>query len=114
MALREARRILKTKGVLIAAAISRFASLIDGLARGFFHDSDFRRIVASDLATGQHRTRRIKPLISRLPTSIALKNWLPKFVKLVLLISKFLLLRVQSGAQRISGRLGMTRCNERA
>jgi ubiquinone/menaquinone biosynthesis C-methylase UbiE len=55
MALREARRILKPKGVLIAAAISRFASLIDGLARGFFRDSDFRKIVARDLATGQHR-----------------------------------------------------------
>lgn len=55
MALREARRILKPKGVLIAAAISRFASLIDGLARGFFRDPEFRKIVASDLATGQHR-----------------------------------------------------------
>jgi len=54
MALREAR-ILKPKGVLIAAAVSRFASLIDGLARGFFRDSDFRKIVANDLATGQHR-----------------------------------------------------------
>lgn len=52
MALREARRILKPKGVLIAAAISRFASLIDGLARGFFRDPEFRKIVASDLATG--------------------------------------------------------------
>ena len=55
MALREARRILKPKGVLIAAAISRFASRIDGVARGFFRDSDFRKIVTSDLATGQHR-----------------------------------------------------------
>jgi len=36
MALREARRILKPQGVLIAAAISRFASLMHGLARGFF------------------------------------------------------------------------------
>ena len=57
LALREARRILKPKGVLIAAAISRFASLIDGLARGFFRDAEFRKIVASDLATGQHRNR---------------------------------------------------------
>ena len=55
LALREARRILKTKGVLIAAAISRFASLIDGLARGFLRDPEFRKIVAGDLVTGQHR-----------------------------------------------------------
>ena len=55
IALREARRILKPQGVLIAAAISRFASLIDGLARGFFSDPEFRKIVAGDLATGQHR-----------------------------------------------------------
>jgi ubiquinone/menaquinone biosynthesis C-methylase UbiE len=54
-ALREAHRILKSRGVLIAAAISRFASLIDGLARGFFRDAAFRKIVASDLETGQHR-----------------------------------------------------------
>jgi ubiquinone/menaquinone biosynthesis C-methylase UbiE len=53
-ALREARRILKPKGVLLAAAISRFASLIDGLGRGFFRDAEFRKIVAADLASGQH------------------------------------------------------------
>jgi ubiquinone/menaquinone biosynthesis C-methylase UbiE len=55
VALREAHRILKPQGVLVAAAISRFASLIDGLARGFFRDAQFRKIVADDLATGQHR-----------------------------------------------------------
>jgi ubiquinone/menaquinone biosynthesis C-methylase UbiE len=54
-ALREARRILKPKGVLFAAAVCRFASLIDGLARGFFRDAEFRKIVAADLASGQHR-----------------------------------------------------------
>jgi len=54
-ALREARRVLKNQGVLFAAAISRFASLIDGLARGFFQDTEFRNIVAADLASGQHR-----------------------------------------------------------
>ena len=54
-ALREAHRILKPRGVLFAAAVSRFASLIDGLASGFFQDSEFRKIVAADLASGQHR-----------------------------------------------------------
>jgi ubiquinone/menaquinone biosynthesis C-methylase UbiE len=54
-ALREARRVLKPRGVLFAASISRFASLIDGLSRGFFGDADFRRIVEADLTTGLHR-----------------------------------------------------------
>jgi hypothetical protein len=28
---------------------------MDGLARGFFQDAEFRKIVAGDLASGQHR-----------------------------------------------------------
>jgi ubiquinone/menaquinone biosynthesis C-methylase UbiE len=54
-ALGEARRVLKTGGVVIAAAISRFASLMDGFAIGAFADPQFREIVARDLASGEHR-----------------------------------------------------------
>ena len=61
-ALCEARRILKPKGVLLVAAISRFASLIDGLSSGFFHDARFREIVAADLDSGQHRNSTNNPL----------------------------------------------------
>lgn len=61
-ALREARRILKPEGILLAAAISRFASLIDGLSSGFFGDVAFREIVAGDLDSGQHRNSTNNPL----------------------------------------------------
>jgi len=54
-ALREAFRILKPGGVVFAAAVSRFASLIDGYVEGFLQDPEFRQIVAADLASGQHR-----------------------------------------------------------
>jgi ubiquinone/menaquinone biosynthesis C-methylase UbiE len=43
-ALLEARRVLRPRGILFAASISRFASLIDGLSRGFFQDAEFREI----------------------------------------------------------------------
>ena len=39
----------------MAAAISRFASLIDGLASGHLTDPRFRAIVDRDLRDGQHR-----------------------------------------------------------
>jgi ubiquinone/menaquinone biosynthesis C-methylase UbiE len=60
-ALLEARRVLRPRGVLLAASISRFASLIDGLSRGFFRDAGFRKIVEADLAHGRHRNATNRP-----------------------------------------------------
>jgi len=54
-ALREVHRVLRTGGILFAAAISRFAALLDGLSRNFVDDPVFSQILADDLQTGQHR-----------------------------------------------------------
>jgi SAM-dependent methyltransferase len=51
----EARRVLRPGGVLLAVAISRFASALDGISRGLIRDPDFVRIVEHDLKTGEHR-----------------------------------------------------------
>jgi ubiquinone/menaquinone biosynthesis C-methylase UbiE len=55
MALREARRVLRSGGVLFAAAVSRYASVLDGLWRHLTDDPVFRKIVERDLEDGQHR-----------------------------------------------------------
>jgi ubiquinone/menaquinone biosynthesis C-methylase UbiE len=60
-ALLEARRVLRPRSVLFAATISRFASLIDGLSRGFFQDAEFRKIVEGDLTHGLHRNPTSHP-----------------------------------------------------
>jgi SAM-dependent methyltransferase len=54
-ALAEAHRVLRPGGVLIAAAISRFASLVDGLHTGAIADPVFEAIVVDDLRAGIHR-----------------------------------------------------------
>jgi ubiquinone/menaquinone biosynthesis C-methylase UbiE len=54
-ALREAARVLTPGGVLVAAAISRYASALDGMARGLSKDPAFRTIRDQDLRDGQHR-----------------------------------------------------------
>ena len=54
-ALREAHRVLVPGGVLLAAAISRWASALDGIARDLFADPAFAQIVQQDLEHGQHR-----------------------------------------------------------
>ena len=53
-ALREARRVARTGAVVVAAAISRFASLLDGMDRELYMDPAFHRIMIEDLHTGRH------------------------------------------------------------
>ncbi len=60
-ALSEARRVLRPGGICFAAAISRFASLFDGLATGKLTDPRFREIVERDLLDGQHRNPGNQP-----------------------------------------------------
>jgi SAM-dependent methyltransferase len=54
-ALGDARRVLRPGGLVIAAAISRFASLLDGLRQGLLADPTFAATVQRDLRDGQHR-----------------------------------------------------------
>jgi ubiquinone/menaquinone biosynthesis C-methylase UbiE len=60
-ALREAYRTLKPGGILLAAFISRFASLLDGVRAHFLEKEEFARIVARDLKSGQHRNPTDNP-----------------------------------------------------
>ncbi|HET9950305.1 MAG TPA: methyltransferase domain-containing protein [Candidatus Eisenbacteria bacterium] len=54
-ALREAHRVLAEPGVVVAAAISRYASALDGMARKLSLDPRFVAIRDRDLVDGQHR-----------------------------------------------------------
>jgi ubiquinone/menaquinone biosynthesis C-methylase UbiE len=60
-ALREAHRVLRNGARLFAAAISRFASLMDGLSRDFVADPRFVEILRQDLKNGQHRNPTDNP-----------------------------------------------------
>jgi len=60
-ALAEAGRVVRPGGLIFAAAISRFASLFDGLAEGFLFEPGFKDIVNRDLREGQHRNLTDRP-----------------------------------------------------
>ncbi len=60
-ALSEAFRVLRPGGVIFAAAISRFASALDGSLRGFIRDPKFVKIIQQDLRNGQHRNPENHP-----------------------------------------------------
>ena len=55
LALRESYRVLRKGGVMVAAGISRFASMLDSFFEGRFRDPVHRDIVQNDLETGYHR-----------------------------------------------------------
>jgi SAM-dependent methyltransferase len=60
-ALAQARRVLRPGGILAAAAISRFASTLDGLLRGYLDEPGFEAIVERALRDGQHRNPTGRP-----------------------------------------------------
>ena len=60
-ALREAWRVLRPGGVLVAAAISRFAPTLDGLFKRFLTDPAFEQIVESGLRDGRHENPERRP-----------------------------------------------------
>ena len=53
-ALREARRVSRSGGVVVAAAISRFAPLLDAMDRELYTDPALHRLMVGDLHTGRH------------------------------------------------------------
>ena len=50
----ESKRVLKKNGILLAATITRYASLFDGFWQGFIDDPAFENILKGDLENGNH------------------------------------------------------------
>ena len=60
-ALAEARRVCRPGGIVLAAAISRFASTLDGLRGGYLEDPAFAALAAGDRRDGHHRNPTADP-----------------------------------------------------
>ena len=60
-ALAEAFRVLRRGGLLFAACISRWASLLDGITRDLVANPEFVSIMEADVKTGQHRNPTENP-----------------------------------------------------
>ena len=58
---REAARVIRPGGVVAAATISRFGSMLDGFAHGALSDPQFRLLAIDDLAEGVHRNPQDRP-----------------------------------------------------
>jgi SAM-dependent methyltransferase len=53
--LREARRVLRSDGILFAVVIPRWASALVGMLRGWTEDADYAGMVREEITTGMHR-----------------------------------------------------------
>lgn len=62
LALSEAVRVVRPGGTIFVGAISRFASVLDGLINAFLQDQAFVEIVKQDLTDGQHHNPTDNPL----------------------------------------------------
>lgn len=55
MAWREAARVVRPGGLVVAATISRFASMVDGFVRNLYDRPGYHEIIVGEVSTGEHR-----------------------------------------------------------